>query len=98
MSFQNLDAFKAAVTKMSGPFIIECGARQSQYDLACDIEDYTTPSGSRPFPGTVSLNSKHFLDFFSTSVDLENVRKIMEIPPSVSPVQLGTAFARTLPL
>lgn len=98
VSFQNIDAFKEAVTKMSGPFIIECGARQSQYDLSCDIENYTTPSGAHPFPGIVSLNSKHFLDFLATDVDMNEVRKFMDIPSSVSSVQLGTAFAKTLPL
>lgn len=98
VSFQNLDAFKEAVTKMSGPFIIECGARQSQYDLSCDIENYTTPSGAHPFPGTVSLQSEHFLDFLATDVDMKEVRNLMDIPSSISPVLLATAFAKTLPL
>ena len=92
VSFQNIDAFKEAVTKMSGPFIIECGARQSQYDLSCSVEDYTA------FPGAVSLKSKHFLDFFPTNVDMEEVRNLMDIPSSISPVQLAKAFAKTLPL
>lgn len=92
VSFQNIDTFKEAVTKMSGPFIVECGARQSQYDLSCSVEDYTT------FPGAVSLKSKHFLDFFPTNVDMEEVRNLMDIPSSISPVQLAKAFAKTLPL
>lgn len=41
ISTANLDHFRKAVDKISGPLITECGSRTLQYELACEIEPHT---------------------------------------------------------
>jgi hypothetical protein len=96
----NLDRFKEELAKVSGPFITECGARKSQYDLACTVEKNTW------IRWELSLEQKGIWWWITPSTSV-NLNKLVALTGTqlktastdwADHIKLGNILAKSLPL
>lgn len=80
VSAANLDVLKKEIDTVSWVFVTECSARSAIASLSCDIKESTGRKDS------IILQSKDWYDFFSSTVGLTSIQKLLKSHPSPSEI------------